>query len=306
MQDDSVASPPEEIPVCDGRTNLEKLAELLEIGTEKTALDYKATIDLRRTHDAVEMARDLAAMRSNPRGGYLVYGVDSSGRPAHSVDPITATQFDEAEIRQKVEKYLGKNFDLSSAVHAKDGRTVAVVYIARAPFGLSPMEANGDYDDAHGNKTSRFKRGDIFIRRGTTVAALSAIDIPRIFQPDIDNIKRAAQSEYTELVASLRLAETGSHIARSTVGSLNWQLSPAAFDAGVIQALRENDSVVLQAMLVPLVGAANVLLSDVANRSDLHSLLDRLISVVGIAITFGNTSLLERAHSTLRRIYQAR
>jgi hypothetical protein len=55
------------IPVCDGRTNLEKLAELLEISTERPALDYKATTDLSKTEDVVEMARDLGAMRSNPR-----------------------------------------------------------------------------------------------------------------------------------------------------------------------------------------------------------------------------------------------
>jgi hypothetical protein len=128
MHDGPPVYEPIEIPVCDGRTTREKLAELLEIGTEKTALDYKATIDLRKTYDVVELARDLAAMRSNPRGGYLVYGVDNAGQPAHSRDPIIRAQFDEAEIRQKVEKFLGKAFDLSASVHDKDGRDIAVVY----------------------------------------------------------------------------------------------------------------------------------------------------------------------------------
>lgn len=304
MQDGSAAYEPIDIPVCDGRTTREKLAELLEIGTEQTALDYKATIDLRKTYDVVEMARDLAAMRSNLRGGYLVYGVDNTGQPAHSKDPIIRSQFDEAEIRQKVEKFLGKAFDLSSTVHDKDGRDIAVVYVARAPFGLSPMEANGDYDDQGGSKRSRFKRGDVFVRHGTQVAALSATDIPRIFAPDIDAIKRNAQSEYTQLVGSLRQAESGSQIAQSTVGALNWRLSQEEFDGGVIQALRSGDSMMLQAMLIQLVGAANALLSNVANRSDLHALLDRLISVLGIAIAFDNALLRDRALPLLRRIYQ--
>ena len=77
------------------------------------------------------MARDLAAIRSNARGGYLVYGVDKNGHPAHTQPAIRPEHFDEAEIRQKVEKFLGKGFDLASSVHVKDGRPIAVVRASR-------------------------------------------------------------------------------------------------------------------------------------------------------------------------------
>jgi hypothetical protein len=214
---------PLEIPVCDGRTNEEKLAELLQIGTETNSLDYKATTDLSRTYAVVEMARDLAAMRSNARGGYLVYGVDSNGHPAHTQPAIRPEHFDEAEIRQKVEKFLGKGFDLASSVHVKDGRPIAVVYVHRAPYGLSPMELNGDYEGPP-HRSPRFKRGDIFVRRGTQVAALVNSDIPRLVRPELDAARRQAQTEYSEIVTTLRHAEAGGRIAEGTVGALTWRL----------------------------------------------------------------------------------
>ena len=34
------------VPVCDGYVTREKLSELMAVGTERPALDYKATIDL--------------------------------------------------------------------------------------------------------------------------------------------------------------------------------------------------------------------------------------------------------------------
>jgi hypothetical protein len=37
-----VAIDPDGVPVCDGHVNEEKLAELVAVGTERPALDYKA------------------------------------------------------------------------------------------------------------------------------------------------------------------------------------------------------------------------------------------------------------------------
>lgn len=248
------------------------------------------------------MARDLAAMRSNPRGGYLVYGVDKNGHPARTQPPITPEHFDEAEIRQKVEKFLGKGFELAASVHVKDGWPIAVVYVHRAPYGLSPMEQNGDYQ-GQPNNSPRFKKGDIFVRHGTQVARLAHSDIPRLVRPELDAARRQAQTEYSEIVTTLQHADAGSRIAQGTVGALTWKLPQEEFDAGVIQAIRSDDRVVLRAMLLPVVGAANALVSNRQNRSDLLTLLDRVASAAALAIAFEHDWLLEQSLATLKRIY---
>ena len=302
MVESEASDEPVEVPVCDGRTNEEKLAELLQIGTETTALDYKATADLSQTYNVVEMASDLAAMRSNTRGGYLVYGVDKNGNPARTQPPIRPEHFDEAEIRQKVEKFLGKAFELAASVHIKDGWPIAVVYVHRAPYGLSPMEENGDYQGPP-YKSPRFKRGDIFVRHGTQVARLAHSDIARLVRPELDAARHQAHAEYSEIVIALRHAEAGSRIAQGTVGALTWRLPREEFDAGVIQAIRSDDRVVLRAMLLPVAGAANALVSNRQNRSDLLTLLDRVASAAALAIAFEHDWLFEQSLATLRRIY---
>jgi riboflavin synthase alpha subunit len=56
---------------------LEILQMVLEQGTETTDVDYKSTLDLSRTHDKVELAKDVAAFQAV--GGHIVIGVDGQG-----------------------------------------------------------------------------------------------------------------------------------------------------------------------------------------------------------------------------------
>ena len=50
--------------VVDGRTDEEKLIELLGTGAEETALDFKATLDLSKksSKNALEFVKDAVAM----------------------------------------------------------------------------------------------------------------------------------------------------------------------------------------------------------------------------------------------------
>lgn len=57
----------------------EKLRELLREGHESSALDYKSTLDLSVSDEVVELVKDLAALRGEPLGGYVVVGADDHG-----------------------------------------------------------------------------------------------------------------------------------------------------------------------------------------------------------------------------------
>ncbi|WP_191246282.1 hypothetical protein [Amycolatopsis deserti] len=54
----------------------EKLLALLAEQHEQSALDYKTSLNLGKGHarDVVELAKDCAAMRAEPLGGYILIG----------------------------------------------------------------------------------------------------------------------------------------------------------------------------------------------------------------------------------------
>lgn len=109
--------------VVDGRTDEEKLRELLAAGTEETALDFKSTLDLSRrtSKDSLEFIKDCIAMGNLPGGGYIVIGVDGRGRPAHDQPPVDVRQFDSADLRNRVAKYVDAPVHILSQHHEVDG-----------------------------------------------------------------------------------------------------------------------------------------------------------------------------------------
>ncbi|WP_249645574.1 AlbA family DNA-binding domain-containing protein [Nocardia sputi] len=75
----------------DGRTDPEKLLELLANGAEDRELDYKRYLDLSSGAGmhTVELAKDCAAMADLPRGGYIVVGAEDNGAIAvNASDPL--------------------------------------------------------------------------------------------------------------------------------------------------------------------------------------------------------------------------
>jgi hypothetical protein len=141
----------------------EKLHELLREANESSALDYKATLDLSHSDEVVELVKDLAAMRAEPLGGYVVVGADDQGKPTDGLaDARKAKFFDEATLRSKVQKYLTEPLNLMSGVHTVDGHTCAVVYIGPASRGFEVLRVEG----VSGGKPL-FRPGEVFVRRGT-------------------------------------------------------------------------------------------------------------------------------------------
>lgn len=112
----------------------EKLLALLGEQSEQSVLDYKAPLDLSKREEVVEFAKGVAAMRSNPDGGYIVIGADDRGTVVPGLTSDLARHFDEATLRPKLEKYLTAP-EIHTACHQVDGHNVVLVYIAPAPNG---------------------------------------------------------------------------------------------------------------------------------------------------------------------------
>lgn len=127
----------------DGTVTAEKLAELMAVQTEYDALDYKAFLDPSRNDDRIEFTKDVASMQALSDGGYIVVGVDGTGRPTTQAGIIDSRLFDETALRQAVEKYLPPPNHLVAQVHVVDGISVALVYVGRRAEGFTIFKSQG-------------------------------------------------------------------------------------------------------------------------------------------------------------------
>lgn len=189
--------------VVDGRTDEEKLLELLASGAEETALDFKATLDLsgRASRDSVEFAKDAISMGNLPGGGYIVVGVDDRGAPAHDQPPIVAEQFDSATLRAKVARYVEAPVQIVSQPHEVDQRTVVLIYVAPNLDGLPvPTSSIGQYAKGEAKMETVFSEGEVLIREGTSNVRLRYAHWHGLLERYRESIKAEARSDADELI----------------------------------------------------------------------------------------------------------
>lgn len=79
--------------VVDGRTDEEKLRELLLAGAECTELEFKETLDLRTKRDELNFIKDAVSMFNHYPGGYFIVGVTDNGKPSDRPCPICHSDY---------------------------------------------------------------------------------------------------------------------------------------------------------------------------------------------------------------------
>lgn len=218
--------------VVDGRTDREKLVELLGVGAEQTALDFKATLDLREkvSKQSLDFVKDAISMGNLPRGGYIVIGVDDRGSPAHDQEPLVVDQFDSANLRAKIGRYVDAPVEVTSQVHELHGRAVVLVYVAPNPDGLPvPTKQVGQYDKGDRTMVTVFNEGEVFVREGTSNVVLRFQHWPQLLGRYREHIQEEARRDIDDLVR--RVAE-GLRVNPGVV-----QLDPGMDDDTLTEAL---------------------------------------------------------------------
>jgi hypothetical protein len=286
----------------------EKLRSLLAEQHEQSSLDFKRSLDLAATasgrRDTVELAKDVAAMQSEPAGGYLVVGADDHGAAVPDLTPQLARHFDEATVRQKLARYLAEPFTVRCAVHQIDGNTVALIYVGPSDHGWCIFRADGDYEDPPGTKRTVFRIGDVFVRHGTSSERWQDADRHRLTE---QLIARRKESWRLELRSELEVVAQGDLSARKLEelpsSAVTWKLDAEGFDQLVTELMRRNDDIPLRQLLLRLPADAAQFLND-GSTDDLRTLLDRLASVAGLALQFERREWLDRSLKALVAIYK--
>jgi len=192
--------------VVDGRTDEEKLFELLATGTEDTELDFKATVDLSRgsSRSVLEFVKDAISMGNLPNGGYLIIGVDNRGNPAHDEQPVEVGQFDSATLRARIARYVDAPMHVAAQAHVVDGRDVVLVYVRPNESGLPvPIKAIGQYDDGTGAMKTVFSEGEVLIREGTSNVRLRYAHWDGLLSRYRDRVRAETRTDVDQLLARL-------------------------------------------------------------------------------------------------------
>jgi hypothetical protein len=278
----------------------DKLVQLLDEGAESATLDYKETCDLSNTQDVVELAKDVGAMQVDT--GYIVFGADSPGKPTGRFTAEHAALFDEAKLRAKLRRWIAEPLDLAVAVHDHDGYRYAILHIGPNPKGCCIFTADGQHG-AGKQQVTVFRKGDIFVRHGSSSERAQHHDLDRIWARAAKSWKEEARARFGEdLTAALAAAQTG-QAAAAPAAALTWRIDASTFQQLVLEQLRHDDQIPLRLLTRRMWQDAATLIEQ-GDRDELGVLLDRLACLAGIGLDMAHPAVFDRALWTLVKVYE--
>ncbi len=263
----------------------EKLLFLLAMGTEFPQLDFKQKVDLDEHSELVELAKDVAALQSC--GGYLVIGVDDTGKPTEMQSEALAKKFDEANLRQKLENHL------------------VLIHVERHPLGFSVIAKPGEYQAADGRPKVVLRPGDVFIRRGTSRQRWSEDDVEDLLAPRDARLKELHRKDFAALAVELQTGMRGESLASGPANALTWQLDGNTFEATIVETLRHGDMVPIRLFLARALGEATTF-AQRADHESFDTITDRLTSLSAIALTVGHDELCHGVVAGLGDLYRSK
>jgi hypothetical protein len=203
------------------------LVELLNEGTERPGLDYKARCDLNDTRDKVAIPKDIAAMMVH--GGYVIIGADDNGRPTGEVTETEARLFDQATLQAKLRRHLADGFDVRCTALQVGGDRFAMICVLPHPDALAPMKGDGNYTDPDTGQTYKeFSAGDVFARHGTSSERWTDEDVRAIVGELRRQEREVAREAFREDLVALQAAQQAAGtVASGSATALDWNLAVA-------------------------------------------------------------------------------
>lgn len=291
---------------CDGRIGEEKLFELLGVGGEYPALDFKRELDLGDPRKKLDFIKDCAAMMNLPRGGYLVIGAEDNGKPAESLEGVRPSKemFDSASLTQTVAGYVDGVVDIRAQVHSVkvESRTAsfALIYVAPPSDGIpAVMSKNGVVS---GEKVTKpvFHKGMVFTREGTTNAPVRHQTWAQVLQDLLERQRIDARADVDSLVH--RVVQLMGPVAGSRPLSPDLDMDSSTFTDAVRATLDAEGYPVLKRFLIQAKGTYKASNADEVARS--HA-LNRIAALACEAILAGNAKTVEEVVKALLELYKS-
>jgi hypothetical protein len=289
---------------CDGRIGEEKLFELLAVGGEYPALDFKRELDLNNSGKKLDFIKDCAAMMNLPRGGYLIVGAEDNGTPARYVDALSKEMFDSARLTQTVKGYVDGAVDIRSQVHnveiQKTSASFALIYVAPPADGIPAiMFKNGVVAGEKGIKPI-FYQGMVFTREGTT----NALVRHQTWSQVLHNLRERQRIESRADVDALvhRVVQLMGASATSGPVAPDLAMDSASFIDAVRATLDAEKHPVIKRFLVQAKGTYRAAGTDDEARSHV---LNRIAAVACEAVHTTDLKTVTDAVDTLFELYKS-
>jgi hypothetical protein len=295
--------------VVDGRSDRDKLTELLLIGAEQPQLDFKRFEDLSDDKSRLDLVKDMLAI-ANTGGGFIVIGVDDQGLLALGPQ-VNVEQWDSAELVRQVRSYTQIAPNITSAVHQIDDRPIVLVAIDPAPEGLPiPFSKNGD----HGSPTKRrFSKGEIWFRQGTENTLVDYAHWASVLSGYrarlIDEASRTSEQLVARIIDAIdRRDPCEEDEDRNPKPRANPPLAPGSawpqLDEGMAVAAENDSTVRLQRYLNELAALGrHVNPSDHAN--DHLRYLDEVAHVAIAGVRYNRVDIYNLALATMNAMYES-
>lgn len=281
--------------VVDGRTDVEKLRELL-VEPEQTHLDFKTTLDLTNTKDKLEFVKDAVSMANRSPGGYIIVGAHEGGALALPTGSIQdRALFDGARLGDLIRKYIEGEVHPIAQFHDIDDHEVVVIHFPHHRDGLPvPMKTVGQYRDQSGKDIIVFREGDVLVREGAKNTPLRHAHWADLLSARDRRIRAEAREDIDSLLQDLSKAlkpPTGQPLVPLSV-----DMSDDAFQEVVTSHLEAGNDIRLRQFL----GQAHALANSPDKRMEA---LDKITSVACLGLFFERPPLTDVAIDSLCHAY---
>ena len=285
--------------VPDGRTDLEKLRELLG-NPEETHLDLKAKVDLTDNEDKLKFVKDAVTMSNRPPGGYILIGVDDDGNPCIPIGTIPErSRFDGSRIGALIRAYVEADVHVVVQVQEHAGNEIVVVYGQNRGLPV-PFSKDGQYADSNGKMQTVFRKGEIFVREGAENVPIRYAHWPDVLSAYTKQIR----DEATDL-ANTMMREFIDQFRQHPPGSaaeipLLFEMDEATFANAVVALIEAKNDARLRQFLRTLRRHIN----GTSTVEDCELALDKWVIFCAQAAILERDDLVESAIDTLYEAYR--
>ncbi len=235
--------------VVDGRTDREKLIELLQV-PEQTHLEFKSELDLTTKRDELNFVKDAVSMSNRSPGGYILVGVNDDRTLALPIGTIAdRARFDGARLGDTIRRYIEGEVHVMSQVHEVDGHEVILIYLPHHRDGLPvPMSKLGQFQEENGKQVVVFREGDVLVREGAKNTPLRHAHWNDLLDRRDQRLREEARTHVDSLIADLATAMRAGG-AGPTLVPMSVEMADDAFGEAVASHLEAGSDIRLRQFL---------------------------------------------------------